>query len=32
VVDGPDEAHVQRAAKRILRSYSDGTGWDFSEH
>lgn len=32
VVDGPDEAHVQRVAKRILRSYSEGAGWDFSEH
>jgi acyl-CoA dehydrogenase len=32
VVDGPDEAHVQRVAKHILRSYSQGAGWDFSGH
>ncbi|MGC9537449.1 acyl-CoA dehydrogenase family protein [Streptomyces sp. UG1] len=32
VVDGPDEAHIQRVAKRILRTYQDGDGWDFGEH
>jgi len=32
IVDGPDEAHIQRVAKRILRSYSNGDGWDFGEH
>jgi alkylation response protein AidB-like acyl-CoA dehydrogenase len=31
VVDGPDEAHIQRVARRILRSYDEGEGWDFGE-
>jgi acyl-CoA dehydrogenase len=31
IVDGPDEAHIDRVSKRILRSYSNGEGWDFGE-
>ena len=32
IVDGPDEVHVQRVARRIARRYSDGgSGWDFAE-
>jgi acyl-CoA dehydrogenase len=30
VVDGPDAVHLQRAAKRILREYREGRGWDFA--
>jgi acyl-CoA dehydrogenase len=30
VVDGPDAVHLQRSAKRILREYREGRGWDFS--
>jgi acyl-CoA dehydrogenase len=29
IVDGPDEAHKQRVARAILRSYREGDGWDF---
>ena len=32
VVDGPDEVHVQRVARRISRTYADeGRGWDFAD-
>jgi len=31
IVDGPDEAHIQRVAKRILKSYKANEGWDFGE-
>jgi acyl-CoA dehydrogenase len=30
VVDGPDAVHLQRSAKRILREYREGRGWDFA--
>ncbi len=32
IVDGPDEVHVQRVARRISRAYAgdDPTGWDFA--
>jgi acyl-CoA dehydrogenase len=30
VVDGPDAVHLQRSAKRILREYRDGRGWEFA--
>jgi acyl-CoA dehydrogenase len=30
MVDGPDAVHLERAAKRILREYREGRGWDFS--
>jgi alkylation response protein AidB-like acyl-CoA dehydrogenase len=29
IYDGPDEVHVQATARRILREYRDGPGWDF---
>lgn len=32
IVDGPDEVHVQRVARRISRSYADGgAGWGFAD-
>jgi alkylation response protein AidB-like acyl-CoA dehydrogenase len=32
IVDGPDEVHVQRVARRIARLYGDdGPGWDFAQ-
>jgi acyl-CoA dehydrogenase len=30
IVDGPDEVHVQRVARRIARAYATGEGWDFA--
>ena len=31
IVDGPDEVHVQRVARRVARTYGDeGAGWDFA--
>ncbi|MEO5839877.1 MAG: acyl-CoA dehydrogenase family protein [Acidimicrobiales bacterium] len=31
IVDGPDEVHVQRVARRVARHYADGgEGWDFA--
>jgi acyl-CoA dehydrogenase len=31
IVDGPDEVHVQRVARRIARRYADSAdGWDFA--
>ena len=31
IVDGPDEVHVQRVARRVARHYGDsGNGWDFA--
>jgi len=29
IYDGPDEVHVMSTARRILRSYARGDGWDF---
>jgi acyl-CoA dehydrogenase len=31
VVDGPDAVHLERAAKRILREYREGRGWNFAD-
>ena len=30
IVDGPDEVHVQRVARRISATYRRGASWDFS--
>jgi len=29
IYDGPDEVHVQSVARRLLKEYRDGQGWDF---
>jgi alkylation response protein AidB-like acyl-CoA dehydrogenase len=29
IYDGPDEVHVHTVARRILKEYRDGTGWEF---
>ncbi|PQP21981.1 acyl-CoA dehydrogenase family protein [Rhodococcus opacus] len=31
IVDGPDEAHKQRVARNILKSYDQGSGWTFAD-
>ena len=31
IYDGPDEVHIQSTARRILREYDKGRGWDFGE-
>jgi alkylation response protein AidB-like acyl-CoA dehydrogenase len=31
IYDGPDEVHVQSAARRILKEYREGDGWDFGQ-
>jgi acyl-CoA dehydrogenase len=30
IVDGPDEIHIQRVGKSILKEYGEGRGWDFA--
>lgn len=30
IVDGPDEVHIERVGRMILRAYEIGEGWDFS--
>jgi acyl-CoA dehydrogenase len=30
IYDGPDEVHVHTVARRILKEFRDGTGWDFA--
>jgi alkylation response protein AidB-like acyl-CoA dehydrogenase len=29
IYDGPDEVHMQSSARRILKEYEEGDGWDF---
>jgi acyl-CoA dehydrogenase len=29
IVDGPDEVHIERVGKTILREFREGRGWDF---
>ncbi len=29
IYDGPDEVHIHSVARRLLKEYRDGTGWDF---
>jgi alkylation response protein AidB-like acyl-CoA dehydrogenase len=29
IYDGPDEVHVMTTARRLLKSYKIGDGWDF---
>ena len=29
IYDGPDEVHIQTVARRILKEFRDGSGWDF---
>jgi len=31
IVDGPDEVHIDRAGKIVLREYAEGRTWDFAE-
>ena len=31
IYDGTDEVHIQRTARRILRAYERGEGWDFGD-
>jgi alkylation response protein AidB-like acyl-CoA dehydrogenase len=30
IYDGPDEVHVHTVARRLLKQFRDGSGWDFS--
>ena len=30
IYDGPDEVHVMTTARRVLKSYKIGDGWDFA--
>ena len=30
IYDGPDEVHRMVVARRILRTFREGTGWDFA--
>lgn len=32
IFDGPDEVHVTTTARRLLREYADGDGWEFALH
>jgi acyl-CoA dehydrogenase len=30
IYDGPDEVHIHTVARRILKQFRDGAGWDFA--
>lgn len=30
IYDGPDEVHITSVARRIIKNYRDGQGWDFA--
>jgi acyl-CoA dehydrogenase len=30
IYDGPDEVHIHTVARRILKQFRDGSGWDFA--
>lgn len=32
IVDGPDEVHIERVGRTILKEYREGRGWEFSLH
>ncbi|MGE0384629.1 MAG: acyl-CoA dehydrogenase family protein [Gammaproteobacteria bacterium] len=32
IVDGPDEVHIERVGRNILRDYARGSPWDFGLH
>ena len=31
IVDGPDEVHIERVGKEILKEYREGRGWTFAD-
>lgn len=31
IVDGPDEVHIERVGKTLLKEFAEGRGWDFGQ-